>query len=289
MAKAVITGANGFLGSYLCSYFAQKGWQVNALVHRLPQKQINGVNYYAYDLSAQPEQSWFEGADCFIHCAYAKATKGNDAFNLNIEGTKRLLETSRKCGVKKNIFISSIASKEDALSVYGKQKYACEKLFNQTNDLCLRPGLILGNGGLFGLIRGHLKKHRTIPIISGGKQAMQTILIDEAAIAIETCINKNLSGLLYLASPEKLNSKEFYNLLCQSIDVRPMFISIPYGLLYAMLSVSETIGLTLTISRENLLGLKKQTYCDTAPSLKTIGTTLKDCAESLNYLKDRKP
>lgn len=289
MAKVVITGANGFLGSYLCSYFAQKGLQVAALVHTMPQKHIQGVNYVTYDLSAQPEQSWLDDADCFIHCAYAKAAKGNNAFNLNIEGTKRLLEMSRKCGVKKNIFISSLAAREDALSVYGKQKFAIEKLFNQSNDLILRPGLILGNGGLFGQMKEYLQKHRAIPLISGGKQAMQTILINEAATAIETCINKNLSGLLFLASDEKLDSKGFYALLCQSIDVKPMFVSIPYGLLYAMLSVSETIGITLAVSRENLLGLKKQTYTDTTKSLVAIGIKLKDCAESLNYLKARKP
>jgi nucleoside-diphosphate-sugar epimerase len=284
MAKVVITGANGFLGSNLCTFFVQKGWQVNALVHRLPQVQIPGISYCSYELSGNPDEKYFEGADYFIHCAYARATKGQDAYHMNIEGTKKLLEASRKYGIK-NIFISSVAARKDALSVYGKQKYACEGLFNRPSDLILRPGLILGNGGLFGQMREYLQKSRLIPLISGGKQPMQTINVNDVAIAIEKCLQKELSGTLILASSEKLTTKEFYKFLCKSIHTRPIFISIPYSILYFCLSISESIGFTLPVSRENLLGLKKIDYIDSSQNLATIGISIKDCQASLDSIK----
>lgn len=265
-------------------YFTQKGWQVNALVHHAPQRKIDGVSYFNYDLDSTPELSFFEGADCFIHCAYAKATKGSDAMNLNIEGTKRLLETSRKAGIKKNIFISSVASKPDALSVYGKQKFTIEKLYNQQGDLIIRPGLILGNGGLFKQMRDYLKKSRFIPLISGGVQPMQTVAVTDLAQAIDLCIEKNLAGTLSVATPEKMTTKEFYNLLCKSLNTKPVFVNLPYGLLYMGLSVSETLGLTLAVSRENLLGLKKISYIDTVADLNKICISLKGCAATLNSI-----
>ncbi|HXB10479.1 MAG TPA: NAD-dependent epimerase/dehydratase family protein [Bacteroidia bacterium] len=284
MSKVVITGANGFLGSTLCTYFQQRNRTVMALVHHLPVSPIAGVTYHQHDLSQEPEQDIFEGADCFIHCAYAKAAKGMDAFTVNIEGTKKLLEVSRKFGVKKNIFISSLASREDALSVYGKQKFAAEKLFNQADDLILRPGLILGKGGLFGQMRTYLQKSKLIPLISGGKQAMQTIYVNEVAQAIELCIQKNISGTLSIAIPEKLSYKEFYQLLCKSLNAKPMFISLPHSLLFAGLTISETIGIPLPINRENLLGLKKISHIDTTSDLAKIGIQLKSCEEVLNLL-----
>ena len=286
MSKVVITGANGFLGSTLCGYFLEKNWSVTALVHHLPANPIAGVTYHQFDLSLEPEQSFFEGADCFIHCAYAKAAKGMDAFTINIEGTKKLLAVSRKCGVKKNIFISSLASREDALSVYGKQKFATEKLFNQPNDLILRPGLILGKGGLFGQMRNYLQKSKLIPLISGGKQPMQTIYVNEVAQAIELCIQKNISGTLSIAMPDKLSYKEFYQLLCKSLNAKPIFVSLPHSLLYAGLTISETIGIPLPINRENLLGLKKISHIDTTVDLAKIGIQLKSCEEVLNLIKD---
>ncbi len=284
MSKIIITGANGFLGSTLCGYFQQKNWTVTALVHHLPSNPMVGITYYEFDLQQEPKPNIFEGADCFIHCAYAKAAKGMDAFAVNIQGTKKLLAISRKCGVKKNIFISSLASREDALSVYGKQKFAAEKLFNEPNDLILRPGLILGKGGLFGQMRTYLQKSKLIPLISGGKQAMQTIHVNEVAEAIELCIKKNISGTYSIANPEKLSYKEFYQLLCKSLNAKPLFVSLPHSLLYAGLTVSETIGIPLPINRENLLGLKKISHTDTTADLAKIGIQLKSCEEVLKLL-----
>ncbi|HWY98195.1 MAG TPA: NAD(P)-dependent oxidoreductase [Bacteroidia bacterium] len=279
MPTVIITGANGFLGAYLVKYFNQKEWKVRALVHNEPKEKLQEVEYFNHDLSLSPEQNHFEGADCFIHCAY---TKGS--VDVNIKGTIGLLEMSRKSGVKKNIFISSISSNEHALSIYLKQKWACEKLFNQPNDLILRPGLILGNGGLFGQMRDYLKKKSLIPIISGGQQSMQTIYVEDLAQAIYNCIDKNISGIFTVASPEKLSYKEFYTLLCSSLNAKPTFISIPFGLLYFFLSITETLGFKLAISRENLLGLKQLKYVDTTKDIKEIGINLKECRESLKTL-----
>jgi nucleoside-diphosphate-sugar epimerase len=286
MNKVVITGANGFLGSFLCNYFQKKNWNVTALAHRFPlgnsapQEESGGkVRYHLFNLSQPPDEEILENTDCLIHCAYAKASKGSTNFSLNAEGTKRLLQLSRNCGVKKNIFISSLASQEDALSVYGRQKYACEQFFRQPGDLILRPGLIIGNGGLYGQMRSYLKKSRFLPLISGGTQAMQTIQINELANTIELCIQNNVSGTFSLASTEKLTYKEFYRILCSNLQVKPVFISIPYSILYAFLSLSETLKIPLPVNRENLLGLKKMTYINTGADLAKMGIQLKSFKE----------
>ena len=285
MSKVVITGANGFVGSYLCNYFAQKGWQTNALVHKQPEKPITGVNYFTYELSEPVPQAAFEGAEYFIHCAFAKIELRHDAFEVNVEGTERLLKMSQQCAIKKNIFISSVSSKEDALSIYGKQKFVCESLFKKPNDLILRLGLVLGDGGLFKQMRNYLQKGRFIPLISGGKQPMQTIHIADLALAIDKCIEKNLSGLMPLASSEKITTKEFYRILCKSLGTSPIFIYLPFGLFFAFLSIPETFGFMLPVTRENLLGLKKLTYVDTSETIAKISIRIKNCEESLGTLK----
>jgi len=286
MTKVLITGANGFLGSNLCAYFAKKGWQVEALVHNMPQTQVAGVSYHLFDLAEEPEQGYFEGTDYLIHAAYIKLDAKHDAYELNIEGSQRLLAMSKKCGVKKNIFISSIASREDALSIYGMQKYACEKLFKSATDLVLRPGLILGNGGLFAQLKDYLQKSRFIPLISGGKQPMQTIHIDDITLAIDKCIEKDLTGILPIASTETMNNKEFYKIVCANIGTKPFFIYLPFGIIFTLLSITETIGITLAVSRENLLGLKKMSYVDISESLSKLDITVRNCAESLNILRN---
>ncbi len=285
MPKVVITGANGFLGTYLCKHYIQMGWQVNALVHNIPKEQIQGVTYFLYDLADEVQEDHFKGADYFIHCAYIKVGARHDALEVNIEGTERLLNMSRQCGLKKNIFISSVAARKDALSIYGMQKFQCEKLFNQLNDLILRPGLILGDGGLYKQLKTHLQKSNKVPLISGGKQAMHTIHIEDLAIAIDKCIEKNLSGILTIASPETINNKDFYRMLCESLGKKPFFVYLPFTLLFIALSVTETFNINLPVSRENLLGLKRMSYIDTSESLAKIGIIVKSFAESLKVLK----
>lgn len=285
MPKVVITGANGFLGTYLCKHYVQKGWQVNALVHNMPKEQMQSVSYFLYDLADEVEEEHFKGVDYFIHCAYIKVGARHDALEVNIEGSERLLKMSRQCRVKKNIFISSIAARKDALSIYGMQKFQCEKLFSQPDDLIVRPGLILGNGGLYAQLRTHLQKSNKVPLISGGKQAMQTIHIDDLAIAIDKCIEKNLSGILTIASTEKITNKVFYRMLCYSLGKKPFFVHMPFTLLFMALSITETFNINLPVSRENLLGLKRMSYIDTSESLAKIGITVKSFEESLKLMK----
>jgi nucleoside-diphosphate-sugar epimerase len=279
MNTIIISGANGFIGSELTSHFNRKGFIVRALIHNPAKIPVIGVGYYTYNFGDAVEEKIFEQADCFIHCAYDK-----HSLKLNIEGTRQLLALSKKYGVKKNIFISSLSSREDALSIYGKQKWACEKLFNQPNDIVLRLGMVIGNGGLFGQMKNYLQQKNRIPIISGGQQPIQTIYIRDLMEAIDRCIEKNFTGTISIASSEKLAYKEFYSLICKSLHVVPSFTSIPYGLLYFCLSVSETLGIKLPVSRENILGLKKQSYVDTTADLKKIGIELKTCADSLSEL-----
>ena len=276
MPTVVITGANGFLGSYLVAFFSGKGWKVRALVHNMPPQVISGVEYHLYNLLAAPQQEVIDGADCVIHCAYAP----ND-FDINVKGTTQLLDVSRKSGVRKNIFISSISARESVLSVYGKQKWTCEKLYTQPNDLILRPGLILGNGGLFGQMREYLKKKKLIPLIQGGIQPLQTIYIGDLAEVIGASIEKDTSGLYTIASPEKITYKDFYILLCSTLKTNARFVPVSYSLLYLPLAISETIGITLPVSRENLLGLKSLKYVDTTMDLSRLGIRLKTCEESL--------
>ncbi len=275
MPTVIITGAGGFLGSNLGAFFLNKGWHVKALVHYLNSTPTDAVSYYQYELEREPDISVFNNCDCIIHCAYAKQSKGIDAYSVNVKGTEKLIVASRKAGVQKTIFISSISSKEDALSVYGKQKYACEKLFNPDDDLIIRPGLIIGNGGMFAKMKEYLQKSRIVPLISGGNQPMQVINANDLCEAIFLSLQKNLSGTYCLASNESLTYKEFYSLLCNQLGRKPIFISIPYSFLYFFLTVAESLSIRLAITRENLLGLKMQTRLVTIPDLEKIGISLK--------------
>jgi len=279
MPTVVITGANGFVGSYLVTFFIEKGWNVKALVHHMPQLPIAGVDYQKFDLNNVTGEGKFPEGDYLIHCAYAK-----DSFEQNTTGTSKMLKLSRSL-IKKHIFISSISAAENGKSIYVRQKWACEKLFNKPNDLIIRPGLVLGNGGLFGQMKTYLQKKNLIPLIDGGKQPLQIVYIHDLAEAIFSCIHKDLSGTLTIASPEKILYRDFYSMLAVALNRLPTYMRVYYWQLYFLLSITESLGLKLAVSRENLRGLKQLKYIDTTEDLKKIGMTLKTCREALSLIK----
>ena len=156
----IITGANGFIGTKLVNYFSSKNWNVIAFVHHLPKEKLENVVYREYDLTKSQNEDSFIHADYMIHAAYMKKEMHPNAFEINIQGAKDLLSASRKYNLKKNIFISSMSSRPDALSDYGKQKFIIEKLFNTKEDVIIRPGLVLGDGALAKEIFTFIKKKK---------------------------------------------------------------------------------------------------------------------------------
>lgn len=292
----LITGANGFIGSSLIEHFSNKGWKVYALVHSLPSPhraplkrkgeiytQYNtDIHYVKYSLERGiADESIFVDVDYIVHCAYMKNDKNPNSKKINIEGSKRLLEWSRKYDVKRNIFLSSMSAQEGSTTAYGQQKFAIEKLFSSSQDVIIRPGLVLGTGGLLKDMVEFIKKRKVIPLVSGGKQPIQTIYIDDLVWAIDKILEKNLKGIFTIAEQEAITYKEFYRELCLAFHLRARFISVPYTLFYVAVAFADALKIQLAVSKDSLVGLKNLKAHAVEESIKKVGIVPRNFRESL--------
>ncbi|HEY6163130.1 MAG TPA: NAD(P)-dependent oxidoreductase [Bacteroidia bacterium] len=279
--KMIITGATGFIGSAALRFFRDKGWNVIAFVQSVPAKPESEVVYVKYDLADVPDEGAFADCDALVHCAYLK----ND-FETNVNGTKRLLELSRKHNVKKNIFISSFSAHPDATSKYGKQKLALEKEFNTGRDCVLRAGVVLGNGGgLFGQMKDHVQKGKRIPLIDGGTQPLQIIDVNDLVMIIGKVIENDLQGIFTIARPEAVTYKEFFIALGKRFNTKVKFISVPFFLVNWGLAFAELLHLKLPVNRENVQGLKFIRLRETKADLEKLNVKLKSFEASLDGLR----
>lgn len=278
-----ITGATGFIGSHLVAHFAGCGWQVLALSRSVPGTTLPGVKYVKYDLRDRVDDRLFSGVDFLVHGAYIE-----NEIHANVEGTKRLLEASRQHGLKRKVFISSVSAHEQALSRYGKHKYLCEQLFDAEADSIVRPALVLGHGGLFQRMSAYLRNKPVIPLISGGRQPMQIVWIHDLLLAIEKILISDSRGIFTIAHPEVVLYKEFYSKLGHALGVSPRFIFLPYWAVSSALSLAATFGLTLPISKENLLGLKAMKAIDSKQDSEKLGISLCSLSEALQRLSDQR-
>ena len=279
-----ISGATGFIGSQLCAYFVQQDYRVIGFCRNIPSPGVHGVEYRFFSLEKNPDANLFKDATVFIHCAYLK---GKKAKSINIEGTKQLLQASRSAGVKKNIFFSSMSAYADALSAYGQQKFELEKEFSGKDDAFIRPGLVIGNGGVFLEMVKHIKTKRIIPLIDGGNQPLFTIHISDVLKAIEIIVTKNLNGKITVAEPLPVLYKEFYKDVAETLNKKVFMVNISYSLLDKIFSFTKLLGIKTGIGKENLLGLKGLRMFDFSKDIEKLGFVPKDYKQSLKIFSQR--
>ena len=159
----LMTGSEGFIGSFLKKELSKSKYKIFCLVRKNKKiKNIENVKYIKSDISKiikAPNIKY----DAILHCAAQSPVlkvKKNDYLIDNIDATKNIIKFAKKSNTKKIIFLSSISvygkinsnivnEKSKILSPdnYGKSKLICEKLLqNEKKDfisLSIRlPGVI---------------------------------------------------------------------------------------------------------------------------------------------------
>jgi nucleoside-diphosphate-sugar epimerase len=281
----VLTGATGFIGKHIASFFAARNWMVVALVRHMPAKPLANVLYFRYDFTSPGPVVLPDTIDAFIHAGYVKQGDGHDAFEANTSGAKKLLAALDAKKAKQKIFLSSLSADENALSVYGKQKAAVEKLFLETGGAVIRAGLVLGDGGLFGAMRNYLRKSPRIPLFGDGRQPVQTVYIDDLVEATGKIIDKEQRGTFVVATDEPVQYREFYSALAATVGTKPRFTRLPFWLAGLLIGAGKLFGVKLPVTKDNLLGLQAMKRISSASDLEKLGIALRDHKASFAALQ----
>jgi nucleoside-diphosphate-sugar epimerase len=173
--RALVTGANGFLGRHVVAALRNAGHEVRALIRPAANadalNQIGGVEIRRADLRSEPDLApVLADIDAVIHLAAAMGGSDFTRFSETAMGTERLFDAMRHTPIRKLVLCSSF-SVYDWLSahgtvdeelplapfVYDNGGYATAKLWQErmatraaaSNDwqlTILRPGYIWGRG-----------------------------------------------------------------------------------------------------------------------------------------------
>jgi nucleoside-diphosphate-sugar epimerase len=287
----LITGANGFLGEVCCRKFTEAGYVVRALA-RNPDRARDlaapgGV--FRCDLPEGIDEAAFQGRiGAVVHCAYTMAASTpKEARRVNVEGTEAILRLARRAGARRTVFVSSLSAHAEAESVYGRTKLELERLFTTPADTIVKPGTIIGDGGVFARTREMLGRLPVVPLFYGDRR-LQTIWVEDAADGIVEAVRRDLAGTFVLAHAEAAGLRDFYNGIGGLDGRRPRLVPFPGGLALALVSLAEKAGLRLPIHSDNLLGLKHLRYFDPSADLARLGLRPLSFAESLIRMGSRR-
>lgn len=108
-----VTGAAGHVGTSICNALIQSGYEVNALVFRdiASLKNLPVQLIYGNILDKKSLASFMRGCNYIIHAAAAfsfSKTFDQYVYDVNVVGTRNVLESARENGIKRVVYISSI-------------------------------------------------------------------------------------------------------------------------------------------------------------------------------------
>ena len=115
-----VTGATGFLGSYVCLYLIEKGYKIkaskreNSTIPSFLQKHTNEIEWLNVDLLDFFEmKEALQDCDAIFHCAAMVSflqKHRETMMKINVEGTANVVNIALQCGVETLCHVSSIAA-----------------------------------------------------------------------------------------------------------------------------------------------------------------------------------
>lgn len=256
MARALITGGTGFVGSHVARALNEAGHQVRIL-HRKSSKMdaLEGVKFEsAYgdvlELDALREAS--AGCDWVFHVAavadYWRADKKH-MLEVNVEGTRRVLQAARDSDVKRVVFTSSAAAigltpggtSDETKSFnlpqdrfpYGYSKVLAEQVVAEAvasgqEVVTVNPVIVMGPGDL-NQISGSMvieskRKGRFVPVPPGG--AGYVDVRDVARWQIRAA-EVGIVGERYILGTANFTHREWFDMIAQVVGVARPIIALP--------------------------------------------------------------
>ena len=247
--RVFLTGIAGFLGSNLARHWRQRGHAVAGAARRVPETTRDLIRH---TLGSPLDPSVLAGADVVVHCAYDAAA----GFSINHDGTILVYEAALKAGVGRQIFMSSYSARPDAASEYGKLKYALERFFLDRAQSIVRPGLVIGNGGLFGRNMGKILSSPILPLLDGGIDELPLIGIRDFVTAMTAILEGGRTGEFNPFDPSLVTMRTLAKTVNAEARHRALYVPIPAAVAEVFLSIFERVGIRLPVDRGNLRALK---------------------------------
>lgn len=305
--KILITGASGFIGSFIVEEALRQGFETWAAVRHssskayLKDERIHFIELNLASTEQLAEQLAKHQFDVVVHAAGATKCLNKDDFRrINTEGTIHLAEALMKTqqALRRFVFISSLSvmgaiceklpyrpirltDTPQPNTAYGKSKLAAEEWLDTQRDF---PFVVLRPSGVYGprerdyyLQFKSIKSHTDFAV-GFQRQDITFVYVSDVVDAVFLAIEKGQTGHRYfLTDGEVYQSADFSNLIRQYLG-KPWWIRItaPLWLLRIITTLGEwTAHITghitaLNNDKYNILR-QRNWQCDITPAQQELG------------------
>lgn len=291
--KIYVTGASGFVGLHLLQALLESSADSEVIaVHRrdLQQPPVSDprIKWVQRDIVRDSLVEDMQGVDCVFHLAASVSFK-TDAETLetlesvNVLGTRRVAEAALGGGVRKFIYVSSIAACEEAVagdvvsestgvarSDYGKSKLGGEQELAEVaagglNYLIFRPTALFGEdhtGSVFELVRV-LDRRRYVQI-GDGENATNFLYVKDFVNVLLQGAASDLRNEVFIVNHARQSLRELTDMICASLERRRVPFYVPRRAGVALGAVADLARrasvMDLPISVRRVQAICRSTY-----------------------------
>lgn len=260
MTTALITGARGFIARHLAPVLQQAGVRVVGVSRQAgPLLGCAVVHAAALGGSLAPVFA-AERANAVIHTALDSRAQ---AYQTNVEGTRRWLAEGQAAGVTTQVLLSSLSADAGARADYGRAKYALEQDFLAAGQIVFRMGVVIGDGGMFARMVESTRRYPFVPLLDGGQQLIYVLGIDFLCRVLRDTVLEGGAGLrgrawnLQQPTPHPLS--EVIAAISATYGFRRLLLPLPARPMVGLLRLFEKQALVrLPVTSTNVEGLIQQ-------------------------------
>jgi len=304
--KILITGASGFIGSFIVEESLRRGFETWAAVRKsssrqyLQDERIRLIDLNLSDKSQLVEQLRGLSFDYVVHAAgVTKCLDKRDFHRINTEGTRHLCEAllELKMPLKRFVFVSSLSvfgaireqmpyeeiretDTPQPNTAYGRSKLEAERYLETTS----LPYVILRPTGVYGprerdyfMMAKSIQQHSDFAV-GFQRQDITFVYVSDVVQAVFLALEKGQTGRKYfLSDGEVYQSSTFSDLIHEELG-RPWWIRVtaPIWLLRIITFCGEYVarltGKVTALNNDKYNILRQRNWrCDIEPAIRELG------------------
>ena len=249
-----LTGATGFVGQRLVPVLITKGWRLRVLLRDAKQAAAfpDQVEICVGDLTDPASYlSALDGVDAVVHLgALTGKASRQDHERINRRATKDLISACSEKGIKRFLFVSTIAAGYADKSFYpyseAKAQAEQELAASELTYTVLRPTLVLGPDSPIADALGTLAGLPVVPLPQKGTDvSVQPIAVQDVARGIAEVLDRDAFDreTLDLGGPEVVSMRDLLGRIAQLHFGRsPRFLKLPLRLVQWPLALLEPVA-----------------------------------------------
>jgi nucleoside-diphosphate-sugar epimerase len=270
VSSALVTGANGFIGSNLVRLLLEKSWSVRSLVLRgTPLDVLEGLStqiLFGDILEPSTLETAARGVDVVFHLAALARDWGPPGpfLKVNVGGTRNVVEAAAAGGARRIVLVSSLAVHEyrghrgagedapldcPADFHYGQSKIASEAILREAHEkgrvegVVVRPGVFPfgpNDTTSFAKLAPALEKG-FFAFVNGGEARLSTAYVENLCHGLLLAASSDrAAGKTYvIADDVEITWRELFALFCRELGVAAPRLSVPSPVAEAAAAAAE--------------------------------------------------